>query len=108
MVLQPADIGFAAQEPEQFIDDRLQVQLLGGDHGKALAQIEAHLVAEQRAGAGAGAVALFGARFQGQAQQVDILAHSEEVPARFPRPSFFNRQPLYCEGHPGLPGRLWR
>ena len=52
------DVGVAAQEPEQFVDDRFQVQLLGGEQRKALGKIEAHLMAEDREGADAGAVAL--------------------------------------------------
>ena len=84
MLLQPMDIGFAAQEPEQFIDDGFQMQLLGGDQRKALGQIEAHLMAEDGARAGAGAVALFHALVQGQFHQIEILAHFEcPVPARF-------------------------
>jgi hypothetical protein len=55
-VLQPADIGVAAQEPQQFDDDRSDVELLGGEQGKARREIEAHLVPEHRARAGAGAV----------------------------------------------------
>ena len=47
-----------AQEPEQLVDDRLEVQLLGGDERKAGGQIEAHLVAEHAERAGAGAVGL--------------------------------------------------
>src|SRR5690606_14528434 len=55
-LLQPAYIGFAANEPEQFVDDRLAMQLLGCDQRKALREIEAHLVAEDRPRAGSCAV----------------------------------------------------
>ena len=75
MLLQPAHIGFAAQEPEQLVDDGFEMQLLGGDQRKAVGQIEAHLVAEDRARARAGAVALFHALFEDQFHQIEILAH---------------------------------
>jgi hypothetical protein len=58
VLLQIADIGVAAQEPDQLVDDRFQVQLLGRDQRKALGEVEAHLVAEHRERAGAGAVVL--------------------------------------------------
>src|SRR6185503_12942509 len=57
LFLEPTDIAVAAQEPEQFENDALQMQFLGGEQRKALAQIEAQLAAEHAARAGAGAVA---------------------------------------------------
>src|SRR5690606_36984496 len=75
VVLQPAHIGVALQEPEQFDDDRAQVQLLGGEQRKALRKIEAHLVAEDRAGADAGAVLLLDALVEDQLEQVEIGLH---------------------------------
>ena len=48
-LLQPARVAVAAQEPQQLEDDRLEVHLLGRDERKALAQVEAHLVAEHAA-----------------------------------------------------------
>jgi hypothetical protein len=47
----------------------------GGDQRKALAQVEAHLMAEHAVGAGAGAVALEGAVFAHMAHQVEVLFH---------------------------------
>ena len=75
VLLQPAHVGLAAQEPEQLIDDRLGEKLLGGDQRKAVGQIEAHLMAEDRQRAGAGAVALLHARLQHFFHQIEILAH---------------------------------
>ena len=50
---QIAGVGVAGQEPQKLVDDRLHVQLLGGDERKPVGQIEAHLVPEdgQRPGA---------------------------------------------------------
>ena len=65
-----------AQEPEQLVDDRLQVQLLGGDAAESPSrEIEAHLMAEHRQRAGAGAVALLHAVGEHVFHQVEILAH---------------------------------
>jgi hypothetical protein len=75
VVLQVLDVGVAPQEPEQFVDDGLEVDLLGGEQGKALAQVEAHLVAEYREGAGAGAVVLAGAVGHDVTQEVEVLPH---------------------------------
>jgi hypothetical protein len=38
------------------VDDAFEVHFLGGDQGKALGQVKAHLVAKVRQGAYAGAV----------------------------------------------------
>ena len=79
MLLEPMDIGFAAQEPEQFIDDGFEMHLLGGDQRKTVGQVEAHLMAEDRARAGAGAVALFHALGEHAFHQVEILAHASVI-----------------------------
>ena len=75
VIVEIFDVGVAAQEPQQFVDDRFDVQLLGGHQRKALRQVEAHLMAENRAGADAGAVALFDAFGEHAFHQVEILAH---------------------------------
>src|SRR4029077_12588869 len=69
------DVGIAAQEPKQLIDDRLDVQLLGGDEREAALQVEAHLMAEDRQRTDAGAVAFFDALGEDAFHQVQILAH---------------------------------
>ncbi len=56
--LQISDVGVAAQKPEQLVNDRLEVQLLGREKGKRFAQIEAGLGAENGKGPGAGAIVL--------------------------------------------------
>ena len=75
------DVGVAAQEPEQFVDDGFDVQLLGGDQREAGGEIEAHLMAEHRAGADAGAVALFHALGEHAFHEVEVLAHERCDPA---------------------------
>ena len=76
VVLQIRDVGLALQEPQQLVDDRAQVQLLGGDQREAFVQVEAHLPAEHAARARAGAVGLLGTVLQHVAQQVEVLLHA--------------------------------
>ena len=47
----------------------------GGQQRKALRQIEAHLMAEQRQRAGAGSVLLAPALAQQQIEEIEILSH---------------------------------
>src|SRR5262249_19286109 len=74
-VLEIFDICVAGEKPEQFVDDRLQVQLLRREHRKAFAQIEAHLMAENGNRADAAAVALFHPIRKDVLHQFEILTH---------------------------------
>jgi hypothetical protein len=51
------------------------VELLGGEQREAFGQIEAHLPAEDREGAGAGAVVLAVAAFRHVAHEFEVLSH---------------------------------
>src|SRR5690606_32632704 len=73
---QVGDAGLAAQEPQQLVDDRAQVQLLGGDQREAVVQVEAHLPAEHAPRAGAGPVGLFSAVLQHVAEEIEVLPHA--------------------------------
>lgn len=73
--LQVADIRIALQEPEQLVNDRLQMQALRRDDWKTFRQIKAHLVTEHGAGAGSRAVTAIAAGFKNVAQKVVILVH---------------------------------
>ena len=75
VVVEIFDVGVAGEEPEQLVDDRLEVQLLGRHQRKAFGQVEAHLMAEHRQRAGAGAVALLHAVGENVLHQIEILAH---------------------------------
>jgi hypothetical protein len=66
------------------------VELLGGEQRKAFGQIEAHLPAEDREGAGAGAVVLAVAAFRHVAHEFEVLSHGG--PGAEKRPDF-NRSP---------------
>ena len=52
VVFQISNIGIAVQKPQQLDDDGAQVQLLGGQHRKALRQIKSQLVTKQAMGPG--------------------------------------------------------
>ena len=51
------------------------MQLLGGHHRKALRQVEAHLPAEDRAGAGAGAIGFLDTMIENMSHQIEIGTH---------------------------------
>src|SRR5262245_23436856 len=76
VIVEIFDVGVASQEPEQLVDDRLHVQLLGRDQRKALGEVEAHLMAEHRQRAGAGAIALLRPVGDNPLHQVVILMHA--------------------------------
>ena len=58
VLLQITHIGIPCQEPDQLVDDGLEVELLGGKEGKAIREVETHLVSEYRERPCAGAVSL--------------------------------------------------
>ena len=75
IVFQVRDVRVAGDEPEKLVDDRLQMQLLGGETGEAVRKIETHLVAEDGQGSRAGAVGPLGAVVEDVLDQVEILSH---------------------------------
>ena len=83
-LLQPADVGRALQEPQQLHHHRPDVHLLGGDQRESGGQIEPHLVAEDAAGAGAGAVGLDRPGGQDAVHQVQVLLHGTSLGAGRP------------------------
>src|SRR4051794_12868111 len=81
-LLEPLDVRVAAQEPQQLVDDRLEMQLLGGEQREALAEREAQLAAEDRKRAGTGAVGFARASLEDFREQGEIrlLAHTTIAP----------------------------
>lgn len=77
-------IGIAGQEPEQFVDHALQKYFFGRQQGKALRQIEAHLMSEDAFGTGAGTVAAHDAFGLDPAQQIEVLFHRSSLIDIFP------------------------
>ena len=80
-------VGVALKEPDQLVDDRLEMQLLGGDQGKALGQVEPHLMTEHAERAGAGAVGLAHALRAHAAHEVEILLHRAYLGDSAPNPN---------------------
>jgi hypothetical protein len=56
------------------------VNLLGRDEREAVGQVEAHLVAEDRKRARAGAIVLAGAMFADAPQEVEVGLHAGRTP----------------------------
>ena len=77
VLAQIADIGVAAQKPEQFVDDRSQVQLLRRENGNGFAQIETCLRSEDRERPHTRPITARLAVFPDQTEQIVILAHDE-------------------------------
>src|SRR5690606_3647758 len=74
-LLERPDVRLAADEPEELVDDRLEVDALGGKQREARAEIEAHLVAEDAPRAGAGAIASVDAFFEDPREEREIGLH---------------------------------
>src|SRR5947207_382360 len=79
MLAQVVHIGFAAQEPQQLVDDRLEMQLLGGHQRKAVRQIETHLMPEYRQRSGAGAIVFALPVVQHVAHEVEVRLHGRSM-----------------------------
>ena len=75
VLLEILHVGVAMQEPQKFVNNRFEVQFFGGDQGEALAEVEAHLIAEDAASAGAGAVAFIHTMVEDMLKEVEILFH---------------------------------
>ena len=82
ILFQIGNVGVASEEPQQFMDDGFQMQLLGRDQRKALPEIEAHLVAEDGFRARARPVGLGHALGEDAAEEVLILAHGPLISHR--------------------------
>src|SRR5262249_19006832 len=72
-LLQPPHIGVAAQEPQELVDDGLEMQLLRREKREGGLEREAQLPAEHRERAGPGAVALARAALEHLGEKVEIL-----------------------------------
>ena len=76
VVLEILDVGIPGDEPEEFMNDGLEVDLLGGQQRETGAEIEPHLVAEHALRADTGAVGLHRAVGADMSQQIEILLHT--------------------------------
>jgi hypothetical protein len=94
VLLQVPGVGLAFEEPQQLVQDRLEMDFLGGEQRKARIQVEAQLRAEYGKSAGAGAVALLGAVRQHMLHQVEIIAHQG---SRWTMKNRFGRQRILID-----------
>src|SRR3989441_2150658 len=72
-LLQPLHVRIAAQEPQELVEDGLEVQLFRGEKRERRVELEAKLPAEDRLCAGAGAVGLARAALEHFREQVEVL-----------------------------------
>ena len=69
------DVGVTSQEPKQFMNNRLEMQFLGGENRKPFSQVKTHLMAEDTLGSGAGAIATKHSSLTHIAKKIKILLH---------------------------------
>ena len=69
------DVGIAAQEPEQFVNDGFGMDFLGGEQREMAPQVKPRLRAEHGIRAGARAVGLELSALQNVPQQIEVLNH---------------------------------
>ena len=73
--LEVLHVGVALEEPEQFVDDRLQVEFLRSEQGETVVEVVTRLGAEDADGAGACAVTFLCAFGEDAVEDVKILFH---------------------------------
>ena len=75
VVLQVLDIGIALEEPQQLVDDGLEVELLGSQEREALLEVKTHLMTEDRDSACTCTVVLLGTLGEYALAEIEILFH---------------------------------
>ena len=106
--LEVGDVGVAFEEPEEFVDDGSEVDLLGGEGGEAFAKVVAGLTAEDGKSSGAGAVGAFFAVLEDVPEEVEVLLHGLRLKRREPRVKAKEEGSGDRDGHaPGLVVALW-
>ncbi len=73
--LQPGDVAFPPEKPQQLDDDGAEVQFFGRDHREALGEIKPHLMSENAGRSGAGPVGFLYSFMENSSHQVVILLH---------------------------------
>jgi len=76
VLAQVLHVGVAGEKPQELVHDGFEIEFLGGDEREALREVEAHLVAEHRQRAGAGAVGLLRAVGEDAFEKLKILPHA--------------------------------
>jgi hypothetical protein len=76
VIFEILNVGVAPQKPEQFVDDRFDVQLLRREQWEVFPQIETRLCTKDRQCAGAGAIGARLTLLADKAEKIMILAHA--------------------------------
>ena len=79
VVLKILDVSVTIEEPEEFVDDRFEMDFFCRHERKTVGKVEAHLVAEYGTCAGTGAVVFIHSVFENVVQKIEILTHCEDV-----------------------------
>ena len=75
MLLQVVHVGVTLQEPQELVDDALEVELLCRQEREALLEIKAHLIAEGTERTSPSTVAFQVSLCEDMAEQIQILLH---------------------------------
>src|ERR1700720_1328785 len=75
VLAKPPHVRFAAQEPQQLVDDGSQMQFLGRQQRKSGAQIASDLISEDAQRAGAGAIRFRFAVVEDVSDEREVLLH---------------------------------
>ena len=75
VLLEVFHVGVALEEPEELVDDGLQMELLCGEQGETVVEVITRLGAEDADGAGTCAVTLLCAFGEDAVENVEILFH---------------------------------
>lgn len=82
ILVEVADVGIAAKEPKELVDDGAPMELFGGDEGEGFAEVEAGLSAEKGEGAGSRSVSARGAVLEHEAEELVISFHGRGMVGR--------------------------
>ena len=73
--LEVGDIGLSLEEPEQLMNDRAEVEFLGGEAGETFAQVKASLAAKDGNRASTCAVCARLAVIKNVSEEIEVLLH---------------------------------
>ena len=75
VLAEPFDVGISPEKPQEFDNNRAQVELFSCQAGKALGQIETHLMPKNAPCSRTGAVAAVGAARKNSVQKIQVNTH---------------------------------
>ena len=75
VLLKVADVGLAFEKPEELVNNRAEMQLLGGQAGEAFAEVIARLTTKNTESTGAGSVSTLFAILENVGEKVEVSLH---------------------------------